>query len=144
MWASTEKQSYLHIMKYLLFCGREGIVFNSRKMQIGQTELEIFGFQMTQSRIMPSKNQLESIRRFPTPKSLRNIRAFMGLINQASWCESQDTRVTIATLRDKLKTRNEWIWSDEHSKNFLKLKESVNTILETGNKVYFTKPNTKG
>ena len=92
MWAVSEKQAFYQVMKYLAYCGKEVIVLNGKKMQIARTELEIFGFQMTQKGIMPSKNQLESIKKFPKPNCIRDIRAFMGLINQASWCESQKNK----------------------------------------------------
>ena len=68
-------------MKYLLFCGERGIVFNPAKMKLCEKELEIVGLKLTQDGVKPADNQVESLQKYPTPRSLRDMRGFMGLLN---------------------------------------------------------------
>ena len=88
IWSSSMKQSFLQCAKYLSFCGGEGIIFNPKKLEVGKKEVNIFGFRMTQSGVLPSINQIESISKYPNPSNLRDMRGFMGLVNQSTFCLS--------------------------------------------------------
>ena len=86
IWSSSIKTSFLQCAKYLAFCGREGIIFNPKKLEVGKKNVNIFGFRMGQNGVLPSENQIESLSRYPTPKNLRDMRGFMGLVNQSTFC----------------------------------------------------------
>ena len=73
------------------YCGSKGIIFNQEKLQIAEEETEIFGFRMTQQGVKPSLNQLEAISEFKLPSQLRDIRQFVGLVIQSTFCLSQQT-----------------------------------------------------
>ena len=88
LWATTERQAFVQVWKYLQFCGSQGIIFNKDKLTIAEEETEIFGFRMTQSGVKPSINQLEAITQYKIPSHIREIRGFLGLINQSTFCLS--------------------------------------------------------
>merc|ERR1711981_328633 len=117
IWSSSIKQSFLQCARYLSFCGTEGIVFNPAKLEVGREEVQIFGFRMSQNGVLPSLNQIESLSKYPTPKNLRDMRGFMGLVNQSTFCLSPNTRKLMEDLKDTLKSTRQWIWSSQNQKH---------------------------
>ena len=132
VWATSELQAFTQVWKYLQFCGSKNIVFNKDKLALAEEETEIFGFQMSQSGVKPSLNQLESITEYKLPTQLREIHGFIGLVNQSTFCLSKDTRDTMEKLRKRLKTSIAWRWTEEDTENFNKLKQQVRTDAEKG------------
>ena len=92
LWSSSLEDSFMQCAKYLTFCGQEGIIFNPKKLELGKKQVNIFGFRMTQSGVLPSENQIESMSKYPTPRNLRDMRGFMGLVNQSTFCLSPESR----------------------------------------------------
>merc|ERR1712030_215198 len=123
LWASSFKQSVLQVIKYLTFCGQSGIIFNPKKLEVGRTDVNIFGLHVTQQGVMPTRNQIETMEKYPTPKSLRDMRGFLGLVNQATFCLGPETRQAMERLKDKMKTRIVWSWSEANQKDFTELKK---------------------
>ena len=78
LWASSLKQLFMQCTKFLMFCGQKGIIFNPNKLEVGRTEVNIFGFRMTKQGILPSKNQIEMMLKYPFPKKFRDIRGFLA------------------------------------------------------------------
>ena len=66
LWSSNIEDSFIQCAKYLTFCGKEGIIFNPKKLELGKKQVNIFGFRMTQSGVLPSENQIESMSKYPT------------------------------------------------------------------------------
>ena len=103
LWATSFKQSFMQCAKYLTYCGRQGIIFNPNKIEVGRQEVNIFGLRMTQQGVLPTQNQVETMLKYPTPKCLRDMRGFLGLVDQATFCLGKDTRNAIEKLKDKMK-----------------------------------------
>ena len=132
MWASSMKQAFLQCAKYMTFCGLKGIIFNPKKLEVAKSEVNIFGFRMTQGGILPSLNQIETMMNYPSPKNLRDMRGFLGLVNQATFCLSQKTRQTMELLKDRMKSSIPWDWTSENQKNFDSLKKLLSEDSEKG------------
>ena len=105
-------------------------------------ELEIFGFRMTQSGVLPSKNQIESMSKYPSPKNLRDMRGFMGLVNQTTFCLSKETRQTMELLKERLKSTKKWEWNSQNQSDFEKLKKQLVVNCEKGIKRLTSHTNT--
>lgn len=80
--------------------------------------MDIFGFCMTQSGELHSIKQFESMSKYPTPKNIHNMRGFMWLVNQSTFCVSPETRKTMEKLKDNLKSTKTWK-SDKNDQNNL-------------------------
>ena len=78
--------NYLQCAQYLTYCGQQGIIFNPKKLEVGRTEVNIFGLRMTQQGVLPTQNQVETMIKYPTPKCLRDMIGFLELVNQATFC----------------------------------------------------------
>ena len=108
IWSSSAKQSFLQCAKYLTFCGTEGIIFNPKKLEVGKKQVNIFGFRMSQTGVLSSENQIECLSKYPNPTNLRDMRGFMGLVNQSTFCLSGKTRKLLEELKDTLKSTRQW------------------------------------
>ena len=80
---------------------------------------------MTQSGVLPSENQIESMSKYPTPRNLRDMRGFMGLVNQSTFCLSPESRKLMENLKDTLKSTKQWEWSKTNEGHFVNLKNTL-------------------
>ena len=80
---------------------------------------------MSQNGVLPSENQVESLSKYPAPKNLRDMRGFMGLVNQSTFCLSQKSRKLMEELKGTLKSTRAWAWTSQNEESFKKLKKSV-------------------
>ena len=84
LWADSIKESFHQTCNFLSLCSKNGIVFNQKKFQFCQDEVEFAGFMISRDSVRPSEKILESIRDFPVPKNISNVRGWFGLVNQVA------------------------------------------------------------
>ena len=87
---------------------------------------------MSQAGVLPSENQIESISKYPIPKNLRDMRGFMGLVNQSTFCLSSESRKLMEKLKGTLKSTKQWDWSKENDDHFKSLKNHIIANCEKG------------
>ena len=75
-WSDTLEQSFFRIYSMLSHCNQNGRVFSPE---------EFAGFEITSKGIKPTAKYIESIRNFPTPSNISEVRAWFGLINQVAY-----------------------------------------------------------
>ena len=132
IWSNSIENSFLQCARYLQFCGTEGIIFNPRKLEVGKKNVDIFGFRMSQNGVLPSLNQVESLAKYPNPRNLRDMRGFMGLLNQTTFCLSNESRKLMEKLKGTLKSTRQWAWSKSNQVDFEALKKKVVIDCEKG------------
>ena len=84
LWSNTIQESFVSTCKFLSHCARNGIVFNQEKFQFCRDEVEFAGFLIGKDYVKPAPKILESIKSFPVPKTISDIRGWFGLVNQVS------------------------------------------------------------
>ena len=99
-WAGSYEDAVRQLWYMLHWGAQSGIIFNPDKVTIGKNSIKAFGFKLDDSEEM--KNVIIG---FELPKTLRDMRAFMGLIAQVGWTLDSKTRDLIFQLRGKLKGR---------------------------------------
>ena len=109
------------LRKVLLKCRELGITVSRSKFRIGQ-EVEFVGYKIGADGVRPSSKNLDSVRNFPVPKCVKDIRAFMGLANQISHF-SPDLMQNTVHLRALLKRENAFIWGEAQENDFKRAKE---------------------
>ena len=95
------------------------------------------GFNITQEGIEPNKGYLEALRNYPTPKCLKDMRAFSGFLNQSGFMSREKTREAMSLIRNRLQSTREWDWTDEDYVNYktckkmavLECKEGVKLLM---------------
>ena len=85
LWSDNIESNFYRVCDFLTRCSNAGMVFNPSKFQFAQKEVNYLGFTITDSGIKPQEEFLQSIRDFPAPKNLTDIRSYFGMINQVSY-----------------------------------------------------------
>ncbi len=67
--------------------------------------METFGFMIDQKGIKPTNEFIDHIRNFERPTSIKLVRGFFGLVNQAGYCSTQESRECLAKFRDALSVK---------------------------------------
>ena len=112
---------------------QSGIIFNPDKVIVGQNSIKAFGFNLDEGGIHPTEEMKAVITGFEVPNTLRDMRAFMGLIAQIGWTLDNKSRNLIFQLRGKLKGRVKVLsWTDEEKEIFKQLKLAAGDAMEVG------------
>ena len=69
------------IDKIIYQLDKENLVIKLQKCEFLKKEKTWLGFQMTSTGITPTKKKCDSINKLETPKTLKQLRSFMGCIN---------------------------------------------------------------
>ena len=73
------EENFNLVCKFFSLCSGAGMVFNKKKTQFGQMEVEFLGFEVTADSVRPSSKYLAAIREFPRPRDITGIRSWFGL-----------------------------------------------------------------
>lgn len=79
---STTEREHLDHLKQLFSRLREyGILVNSAKCNFGQKEVIFLGHNVSSTGIRPLLEKVQSISEYPVPKTVKELRRFLGMIN---------------------------------------------------------------
>ena len=84
LWSDSIQESFFQTCSFLTLCSKNGIVFNEKKFQFSRDEVDFAGFIIGSDEVRPSEKILESIRDFPIPKNISDVRGWFGLVNQVA------------------------------------------------------------
>ena len=115
---------------FLSKVGKAGIILNPKKFQFCQKSVDFAGFRISNERIEPLPKYLDSIRKFPTPKSATDIRSWFGLINQVS--SYAKLRRVMAPFRDFLSPKHNFMWTENLNQAFIESKEMIIDAIRNG------------
>jgi hypothetical protein len=101
-------------------CRATGIKLSLSKLEVGQS-LKFAGFVVAAEGVKPDPAKLDSIRRFPTPVSLTELKGFLGLANQLGSFLPDLAHATV-NMRTLLKKENAFLWLHHHDEEFAKAK----------------------
>ena len=90
---------------------------NAKKSFFGRGELEYLGYWITCKGVMPVPKKIEAIKNIATPKSIRDVRKFVGMVNyyRDMWIRRSDTLAPLTKLCSK---SAKFIWKEEQEKAF--------------------------
>ena len=114
--------------------GRHGVTLNPNKFQFCKKDIDFAGFRLTGTTISPLPKYLDSIRNFPTPKSITDIRAWFGLVNQVS--HYAQLRDLVETFRQFLSPKVNFFWNEELENIFNASKEAIIQMIKEGVQIY--------
>ena len=128
LWSGDISASFTQACEFLTHCSRNGIVFNPSKFQFCQEEVEFAGFRIGADFVKPAPKILESIRSFPVPKTISDIRGWFGLVNQvAPFFASRPVMQPFRELLKPAAKGKQVYWDENQTKLF---EESKDVILE--------------
>lgn len=101
-----------------------GVTINVKKSIFEKTEMEFLGHKITRKGILPIDSKMEAIQNFKQPTNITELRRFMGMANQMAKF-NKDLAEASAPLRSLLSVKNMWVWTEEHSIAFRRVKEVI-------------------
>lgn len=106
-----------------------GLTCNIEKCKFICTEVKMLGHLITPKGVRTDPEKVDSIQKFPVPKKIKHLRAFLGLCNYYRKF-IPDYSIKTLSLCKLLKKTEKWKWTPEAQKAFDDIKKSfINTIL---------------
>ena len=140
IWATTEEELLERTRIILKRCEENNITISRKKLELG-SRINFAGHIISDEGIQPDENKYAAVNEFPTPKNLKDLRAFLGLANQLAAFVPDLAHMT-SPLQPLIKKGNAWIWLDEHEDAFKRVKQLLTskTIVHPFNpkKIYYS------
>ena len=97
-------------------------------------EVDFAGFTISRTSVLPCNRYLETIRDFPQPRNITDIRSWFGLVNQVAYAFSMAERMQ--PFRALLKLGERFSWSDELDAAFLESKKVIVAEIESRVRIF--------
>ena len=97
------------------------MIISKKKLEIGQS-LQFAGHIISKDGIRPDDDKFKAIKEFPRPKCTKDLRGFLGLMNQLASFVPDLTHMS-SDLRPLLKKETAWTWEKEQEKQFNDIKK---------------------
>ena len=125
---------------FLELMGKNGVILNEEKLQFCKKEVNFAGFRLTETNVAPLPKYLDSIRNFPTPSNLTDIRSWFGLVNQVS--HYAHLRDLVKPFKGFLSPKVEFYWDGYLNKIFQESKLLIIKAIEKGVEIFDVKKKT--
>ena len=128
LWAKDIEESFWQTCRYLETTARNGIIMNPTKFVFAKKEVEFVRFMVGPRSVKPTAKMISAFEEFLSPKTIMDIRAWFGLVNQVEPFFA--ARPTLQPFRELLKapaTGRRIYWDENLEKLF---QVSMKTIKE--------------
>ena len=126
IFSPTFESHLEHIDLVLKAFAKANLKFNPEKCKFASKNCTFLGFNMSEHGIKPSECHTEAIRTYPVPKTVKQVRTFVGLVQFFKDFIPQRPKLT-APLTALCKKGAKFVWDDTCQKSFDKLKEILTT-----------------
>ncbi len=101
-----------------------GLKVNAKKSFFAKSELEYLGYWVTRDGIQPVKSKVEAMLKVAPPKTKKQLRGFIGLVNyyRDMWAKRSHVLAPLAALTSN---QAKWEWKEEHQKVFNEVKKII-------------------
>ena len=90
-----------------------------------QTRISFLGHSISADGVEPQTDKLEAIKNFPTPKCVRDVRAFYGLASYYRRFVKNFAKIAEPLSSLTKKTQSKFEWTDSAQKAFDELKQNL-------------------
>ena len=101
------------------------------KCKIAEEEIKWLGYKLSQTGIKPINSKVQAITEKLTPKSLKELRSYLGAVNQLNRFIPNLAQLC-HELRPLLKKDQPWKWEEKHDKAIQKINQKVKQVTEVG------------
>lgn len=124
---SESVEENLKLLETVLQIFKEhGLTINLKKCHFLKTEIEFLGYKINSEGVRPSENKINAITKFPAPKTVHQLRQFLGLISYFRKFIKNCALMT-SSLTRLLKKDCPWSWNSDHENAFITLKEILSS-----------------
>ena len=113
---------------------KENLAIKLQKCEFAQKQITWLGYEITPTGITPTKKKCESINKLETPKTLKQLRSFMGCIHHLIKFTPRLSELSepLRPLLSKKNTKaqNKLDWKEEHTEAFENIKKQIINITE--------------
>ncbi|UYV69112.1 hypothetical protein LAZ67_6002474, partial [Cordylochernes scorpioides] len=122
---SKSFNEHLHRLEIILQClDKAELRLNPKKCLFGTKRIRVFGHLVDSKGIYPDPEKIEAIARFPTPRSITDVRSFIGLCSYyRRFIENFAEKA--APLHEVLKKDNKFTWNSGQQDAFDSLKKAL-------------------
>ena len=118
------QEHLIHLEQVFTRLQEAGLKVNATKSKFCETELHHLGYIITRKNIQPSLKKIEAINNIDTPKTRRQLRRFIGMVNyyRDMWPRRAEI---LAPLSAMTSTKVKWKWTGEHQEAFELMKKII-------------------
>lgn len=112
----------MHLKSLFEVFRKNNMTLNFKKSKFFREEIDFLGHKITRDGIKPQPEKVEAIKKFPTPKNVKQLKGFLGLTNYYSKFTKyySDTTYPLLAL---IRKGSKWEWTEEMTAQFNKVKE---------------------
>ncbi|UYV77521.1 K02A2.6-like, partial [Cordylochernes scorpioides] len=122
---SDDFEEYLRRLQLVLNCLKKaGLCLNSKKCKFGAKTITVLGHEVSENGIRPDQEKIRAVRDFATPRSLKEVRSFLGLSSYYGRFIPNYAHVA-QPLNDLLKKDSAFNWNQEEQNAFEALKSAL-------------------
>lgn len=101
-----------------------GLTLNLKKCHFFKSEIDFLGYKIKSNTVMPNESKVEAVKNFPVPKSVHQLRQFLGLISYFRKF-IRDCALLSSPLTKLLRKDASWSWEPAHMQAFQSLKDKL-------------------
>ena len=103
----------------------KNLAVNALKSHWAVKQVDYLGFKLTTEGILPQPRKVEAIKRISTPKSKKELRRFIGLVNYYRYMWKRRSHL-LAPLAELSGAKTPFRWTPECARAFKEIKQAVN------------------
>lgn len=115
------------LFKVLDILRSHGLTVNGKKCQFRMTKLTFFGHDLSSNGVSPSEEKVAAIRDANAPKTVSEVRSFMGLVQYSAKFLPNMAEVS-EPLRLLTRKDQPFVWGNSQQKAFTKLKSLISSV----------------
>ncbi|EGT56971.1 hypothetical protein CAEBREN_28621 [Caenorhabditis brenneri] len=122
--SKTEDQHIRDLEEFFKLMISMGLKLKAEKSQIGRTRIVFLGFIIENNTIQPNGEKTEAIRKFPTPRTVTEVKSFLGM---AGYFRRfiKNYAITVKPLTTLTQKDVEFKWTEEEEKAFEEIKTAL-------------------
>lgn len=125
IFSESEEKHLEHLEKILVLLKEQGLKISPSKTQIACREMSYMGHTIHMTKgyptITPQKEKTEAIRHLPEPRTVRQVRSFVGAVNYLAMYLPKLQELLIP-FYELTKKNAQFRFSEKHRENFIKIK----------------------
>ena len=118
-----------HVRLILAALREHGIVASQSKSVLFADEIEFLGHKISSKGIQANPAKLDKINNYPTPRSVADIRSFLGLVNYVAMFDFIPGLADYSSVLSNLTKKNvSFVWQSQHQHAFETIKRLARSV----------------
>ena len=113
-----------NLINLLNVCQKEGLVLNSKKLELRRERVTFFGAEYSTQGMHPDPKKVQGITEMTAPKDKQQLQSFLGMVNYMGTFIPNLSHHT-EPLRAMLKKDNMFHWEDQQTRSFQQVKTLI-------------------